>query len=629
MDAREPLPFARPTPKASAVERNPWSLLQDLPLFPPEPPQLPAGLQLPPTVLSPAPEPVLPATSLDDSASERAWYGQAGVFEAQDGVFDAQDDHQLDELDGMCMEHEQHSESCYEGGGIHVSESEENQEELVHTASWSVVSQAETSLHDLSSAHRVELADIVLHTGACVVDPVSHLKLPWEQGLYKSLFEAEPLASTFSVPPLMSQDVQVGSERASCPGSVRTRPAARSLKVFKQHLDVSYDERVAKLAEVSLGKLVAFVDALPNSCKPPSWPSVYEECVEYLQACVGVKSPLTVEKRANSLLQYLRWAAKEGARANLFSEEIFWSYVQHLKRTHAPVSRGPAVASALRFAAHVLGLACPSAVLSRRCLGLLEQMEAAKGPVRQASPLTVEELLILHGILRTEDRAAWDKAAAAYLLVCAYGRARAGDFSRVDSVLVDLEGDEGFVEVLLKTHKGAKKSKLKNQLVPVLIPAIGVDGAPWVSLAISAFEAVGLSLNGPIGGALFKPPASHEGIPGKREVRSAEVSALLRSFLGESGAERSVSSHSLKATCLSWASKFGVTPECQNVLGRHSDSIRGSAPLYSRDSCAAPVRQLQQIIKAIHEARFFPDAARSMYFPRLVKSLRSRMSLLI
>ena len=170
--------------------------------------------------------------------------------------------------------------------------------------------------------------------------------------------------------------------------------------------------------------------------------------------------------------------------------------------------------------------------------------------------------------------------------------------------------------MLLKTHKGAKKSKLKNQLVPVLIPAIGVDGASWVSLAMSAFEAVGLSLKGHVGGALFRPPTSHEGAPGRREVRSAEVSELLRSFLGESGPDRCVSSHSFKATCLSWASKYGVTPECQNILGRHTNSIRGSAPLYSRDLCAAPVRQLQQIIRAIHESRFFPDSSRSLYFLR-------------
>ena len=53
----------------------------------------------------------------------------------------------------------------------------------------------------------------------------------------------------------------------------------------------------------------------------------------------------------------------------------------------------------------------------------------------------------------------------------------------------------------------------------MLIPAIGIDGASWVSLAMSAFEAVGLICQG------------------KR---------VARSFLGESESDRRVSSHFLK-----------------------------------------------------------------------------------
>ena len=382
----------------------------------------------PEPVPPPAPDPVLPPVELilSEPDAERAWYGQAGVFSVQED----RDPHDIEILDAehviRDVEYDPHLEAWGERAGLQLFRGEEYQEELEPTASWSVVCQVEGSAQKLSSTQRAKLGDVVLHTGARVVDPVAYLKLPWEQGLYKPLFEHDPLATSLSMYPLPAQDSHVASDGASSERPIHAKPAARSLKVFKQHLDVSYEDRVAKLAEVSLGKLVAFVDALPDSCKPVSWPAVYEECVEYLQVCVGVKSPLTVEKRANSLLQYLRWAAKEGVCANLFTEEIFWSYVQSLKRTLAPASRGPAVASALRFATHVLGVACPRTVLSRRCLGLLEQMEAAKGPVKQASPLTVEDLLVLRGMLKAEGRADWDEAAAAYLLVCAYGRARAG-----------------------------------------------------------------------------------------------------------------------------------------------------------------------------------------------------------
>ena len=421
----------------------------------------------------------------------------------------------------------------------------------------------------------MSVKDVVPHVGATLVDNVSHLKLPWEQGIYKSLFEDDPFAGSLTIPVCPSAPVAAKDSESSKAKRACAVTPGKAFAAFKQLDDVSYDERMARRADVSLGRLVAFVQALPPECKPEHWPSDYAACVEYLQASVGVRSALTKEKRANSLVQYLRWASLEGMSANLFAEEAFWAYIQHLKRSLAPVSRGPAVAS-----------------LSRRCLGALEQLEAAKGPIKQASPLTVSELAHLH-------RPAWDRASAAYLLVCAYGRARAGDFSRVDLVEVDLETDSGFLEVVLKTHKGAKKARLKNQLVPVLIPSVGVDGLPWVSDAVAAFSGVSLSLAGVVDGALFRPPKGSEGTPGKREVRSEEVT-----------------SHSLKATCLSWCSKFGVDNEVQNMLGRHSDAVRGSAPLYSRDLCAAPVRKLQHIILQIHRGLFAPDATRSRYFPR-------------
>ena len=78
------------------------------------------------------------------------------------------------------------------------------------------------------------------------------------------------MATSLSMYPSPVQDSRVTSEDASSEKPMRAKTAAKSLRVFKQHLDVAYEDRVAKLAEVSLGKLVAFVDALPDSCKPVS-----------------------------------------------------------------------------------------------------------------------------------------------------------------------------------------------------------------------------------------------------------------------------------------------------------------------------------------------------------------------
>ena len=378
--------------------------------------------------------------------AERLWYGQVGVFEQdlqplgaqavdecqdvevcdetsqQPGVQSTAIEGQASDAGGQNVPQEtiQEEEWLDLATSWHLDPDQDSQKPCPSASSFEVVSSS-SALDQLES----QVGKVMPHLGAVLVDNVSHLKLPWEQGIYKSLFEDDPFSTAFTVPTCPSE-LPVASASHGPPS--RTAAAIQTCKAFsafKQFDDVSYDERMAKRAEVSLGKLVAFVNALPDGCKPEAWPLDYAACVEYLQASVGVRSALTIEKRSNSLVQYLRWASLEGITANLFSEATFWSYIQHLKRTFAPASRGPAVAAALRFAQHVLGVRNQGVLLSRRCLGALEQLEAAKGPVRQASPLLVSELLVLHGALKDDARPFWDRASAAYLLVCAYGRARA------------------------------------------------------------------------------------------------------------------------------------------------------------------------------------------------------------
>lgn len=78
-----------------------------------------------------------------------------------------------------------------------------------------------------------------------------------------------------------------------------------------------------------------------------------------------------------------------------------------------------------------------------------------------------------------------------------------------------------------------------------------------------------------------------------RGVTSSEVSRFLRLALGEPevqadpGAPR-VSSHSLKATCLSWAAKYGCSTSVRSLLGRHVSAVQETQAVYSRDLAVAP-----------------------------------------
>lgn len=72
-----------------------------------------------------------------------------------------------------------------------------------------------------------------------------------------------------------------------------------------------------------------------------------------------------------------------------------------------------------------------------------------------------------------------------------------------------------------------------------------------------------------------------------------------------------VSSHSLKATALARAGRYGVQPSDQAVLGRHVSATCETSAVYSRDVAIRAVAVLVEIIKAIAEGRFFPDAPRN------------------
>ena len=65
--------------------------------------------------------------------------------------------------------------------------------------------------------------------------------------------------------------------------------------------------------------------------------------------------------------------------------------------------------------------------------------------------------------------------------------------------------------------------------------------------------------------------------------------------------------HSLKATLLSWSSKYGLSLQTRAILGYHSKS-KGSVLVYGRDNISQPLRELDEVIRAVAFKRFFPDS---------------------
>ena len=107
---------------------------------------------------------------------------------------------------------------------------------------------------------------------------------------------------------------------------------------------------------------------------------------------MGLKSCFTVEKRANSLLAYMRWFQVHPPPPEFLSEESLWNFFSQLKREGAPKSKCSGILCALRFLHHVVGVAIPTVVESRRLSGLADALSTDGQPRLQASELTVEQV---------------------------------------------------------------------------------------------------------------------------------------------------------------------------------------------------------------------------------------------
>ena len=451
----------------------------------------------------------------------------------------------------------------------------------------------------------------------------SDLIMPWETPLMRAIFSDDPgaWASLSSKLPVMVGSVPalpVPSQQAGT-GQPRRGVVRVDLSLATQAVQPLKDEDVLRKQQrlieqgVAKWRLILGRYARDFSQTAPDEDSIL--------ASLGTRSPHTILKRANAVLAYLRWFdvfVEAGITA--FGEEAYWKYVKFMKRSDSAASCGTSFLSGLRFAKHVVGmeeLADPS----RRCEGGCEQLASEAAVVKQAAALAVGQLKQFHDLLHRESADAWDRAFSAYCLVCAYGRCRQSDLSWVERVDWEVTeghaepGREGYIVIYTRHHKTARATAKKALLLPIIIPAASVDDRPWLPTARQVLEEVGLKLCGWIKGPLFRPL----GLDGvnlcKRGVCTSEVSTFIRLVLeispGVAEEGPRFSSHSLKRTCLAFASKAGLSRFTRACLGRHVLATESSEALYSVDLGLPAVQELEELLAYIRDGTFVPDAPKA------------------
>jgi hypothetical protein len=185
-----------------------------------------------------------------------------------------------------------------------------------------------------------------------------------------------------------------------------------------------------------------------------------------------------------------------------------------------------------------------------------------------------------------------------------------GEGHALDSVVDD---GSGFLEVVadaVKTTRGKRKRRLG---FPVVALEWGVGSTPWAPAWLQARADAGL--NAKVDGLLMPAVSLGASFSKGIAMTANQTTDIMRQMLVQGGATASevevYTSHSCKATVLSWMAKAGVKIADRRLLGGHAKPGEFTTLEYSRDALAGPLAAVANVYKHIREGRFAPDLTRS------------------
>ena len=205
--------------------------------------------------------------------------------------------------------------------------------------------------------------------------------------------------------------------------------------------------------------------------------------------------------------------------------------------------------------------------------------------------MSVAELSKLHEVLQTQCD--WNSVFAGAVLFVVYARARWADAMHSSQLHPDRDdvGVTRYLEAAASVHKTMHASLYRHRLLPLVAPAVLVVDEPWVDRWM--FVRNSLDIKPPPTDAVMPAPAG-DGKASKRPLSATEAGSWLRKFLTgskEQLKDRRISAHSMKATTLSYAAKFGLSAETRLQLAYHVGGFK-LLHTYSRDAAAQPLLEL-------------------------------------
>ena len=458
---------------------------------------------------------------------------------------------------------------------------------------------------------------------------LGQFKFPWEKGPLASFFSKQS-DNLIPLPKLqpgfnnaVSLDLKVTEESRVEPrlSAASSRPMGAIYEsVVKQTDSEDFSAQRVQQKQLALSSwwklLASNISASAFGQKvleEASRDSVNAYAIEILDATFAVKSPNTLMKRYYALKGYFDFCENvEGCEWAPLTELSAWKYAKYLRDSDASATKIGSFIEAARFAWYMLGLHGANHVeASLRVKGLSAQMRVKKKPWRPAALLTITEVSSLHAGLENESLDVTDRIFCGHMLHLLYSRSRWSDLLAVVDAYMD--EDKAFFELCTQQHKGAKCAETKAKLLPIVAPCKGITGKDWVEPYMKLRTLAGLPLPSSDPLAMLPAPKGSTGhLWRKRHLTSEEGAGFLRNYLNAPKTEsRRVSTHSMKATAISWCAKAGLSEESRALLARHASAVKNPVALYSRDLLSAVLREFSEVLDKITMKTFEPDRSRS------------------
>lgn len=476
---------------------------------------------------------------------------------------------------------------------------------------------------------------------AVIADASQHVKhtdleLPWETPEWKCIFDQGHNALDDMQPPPFQKlkrpkflddysfSGNSSGDVVAAPRHVATHSQVPAYAIaVKRRRDLYWTEKRESELQRALKKWYAIVSNWPPSCecsleitKCATMKAAFEMLGDYLSG----KAPATLVKRANSLIFFQNVAELHGIQFP-YSESDFYHVLKQLKHDGYSSSRLKSVIEAITFVRYSFQIDTLHGITtSKRCLGAVRPDPAGK--VNQAESLSVSDIEMLHSILT--NAASWDSAFAGACLFCVYSRARWSDFCHGQCLRLDknADGTIAYADMEVYIHKTMRASANRFRFLDLVATGNGISGFDWIAQWIMSMERLGIDPFSAEPGNCLMPAPGADGHPLRRALESDECSTWLRLLLGQqvtrASSRRKYSSHSLKASLLSFAAKRGLSHEDRLCMGHHMHPFR-MADTYARDAQARVIRLVDKLILEIRAGYFLPDCNRAGRFNRKIQ----------